>query len=166
MENLQGFTDNEFRFASSCFDNSMVLLEWGAGGSTVEFAKLVKTMHTIEHHEGWYNNIKNKLQPNSSIYHAPIENFTSDESDDLDINNYITYPDTVLHLKPDAIFIDGVYRFRCAEYATKYITTDTIVLCHDWHCMAGPFARPSWKFTNYYDIVKVVDNLVLLKLKE
>ena len=47
------------------------MLEWGCGGSTIKFASEVKSIDSIEHQLEWYNNIKDIVPSNVSLYHVP-----------------------------------------------------------------------------------------------
>tara|TARA_B100002019_G_scaffold291768_1_gene312879 strand:- start:732 stop:1397 length:666 start_codon:yes stop_codon:yes gene_type:complete len=94
MENLKiktmwpGVTDNTGKYwevamswaegecLTSYLNEEVDMLEWGCGGSTLKFAESVKSIDSIEHHLGWYNNIKNIEPPNVSLYHVPINDIS------------------------------------------------------------------------------------------
>ncbi|MBI2417061.1 MAG: FkbM family methyltransferase [Ignavibacteriales bacterium] len=49
----------------------MHILEFGAGNSTIYFSTRVKTVDSIEHHEGWFQHLKQRLPHNASLWYAP-----------------------------------------------------------------------------------------------
>ena len=40
-----------------CLNPDTIMLEWGSGGSTIEFSSVVKKYYSIEHNAEWYDNI-------------------------------------------------------------------------------------------------------------
>ena len=57
----------EWEFMKPYLKEDMVMLEYGSGQSTEIFAKLVKTLYSIEHHKGWYE----QVQP-SLVFHMNV----------------------------------------------------------------------------------------------
>ena len=37
---------------------NVIMMEWGSGGSTIEFSKQVKEYYSVEHNLEWYNEVK------------------------------------------------------------------------------------------------------------
>ena len=50
------------KFNFYCLTDETIMLEWGSGGSTLEFSSIVDKYYSIEHDKEWYKNISNKLK--------------------------------------------------------------------------------------------------------
>tara|TARA_Y100000310_G_scaffold65582_1_gene61073 strand:- start:2977 stop:3189 length:213 start_codon:yes stop_codon:yes gene_type:complete len=57
----------EGKLISKYLNSKKVMLEWGAGGSTVYFSKLVKQYISIEHNLEWYNKVKKEIGYNVKL---------------------------------------------------------------------------------------------------
>ena len=44
-----------------------IMLEWGAGGSTLHFSELVKEYHSIEHDKKWYEKVLKDIPKNTKL---------------------------------------------------------------------------------------------------
>ena len=44
------------------FSPQKTMLEWGSGGSTVEFSPQLKEYYSIEHNLEWYNKVKEEIE--------------------------------------------------------------------------------------------------------
>ena len=40
----------------------VTMMEWGSGGSTIEFSKQVKKYYSVEHNWEWYNKVNNVIK--------------------------------------------------------------------------------------------------------
>ena len=47
----------------------VTMMEWGSGGSTVEFSKKVKKYYSVEHNLEWYNQVKQAVPSNVTLYY-------------------------------------------------------------------------------------------------
>jgi len=43
------------------FSPNKIMLEWGSGGSTIEFSPHVKKYYSIEHNKEWYEKVNNEV---------------------------------------------------------------------------------------------------------
>ena len=50
------------------FSKNDIVLEWGSGGSTIQFSKLVKRYYSIEHDRGWFENVDKNKPENVSYF--------------------------------------------------------------------------------------------------
>ena len=110
----------------------MVGFEWGSGSSTIFFAKRLKKLVSIEHHEGWYQKVRSQLQEKEikNVDYHLINIDYPDQHLDKDgfqvaitpsqIDAYKAYysfidqfPDQSFHF----ILIDGRTRVQCGEHA-------------------------------------------------
>jgi len=148
-------------------EKDKIILEWGAGGSTVEFSKYAKEYYSIEHDFGWYNNISKYLEKNARIFYVPpnTENLEwppFKRGDYGVFSNYINFVENIASLgkKFDIVLVDGRARVECAIKVLPYLSDDAIVFIHD-------FERTYyWKVFRHYRVEAVVDKLAVLKKKK
>src|SRR5262245_38432029 len=48
-------------FSSNVLSRSSIVLEWGSGRSTLWFAKRAGRIVSVEHHPGWFETVKQKV---------------------------------------------------------------------------------------------------------
>lgn len=94
--------------------------EWGSGASTIWIAKRVKNLVSIEHNEGWFSLVSEKLNEHKLTnvvlrYESLGDNYTNSIKDSPD-NNF------------DVIFIDGRMRLKCIENAKPKLKSNGILL--------------------------------------
>lgn len=130
-------------FFDKNLNNKMNGLEYGSGRSTFYFAKKLKHLVSIEHHEKWFNSVNEELTENKidnvDYFLIPKENFPLNEDNkDIYLNefneyeskeayyNYYNkvneYPDDYF----DFILIDGRARVRCGINAIKKLKSGGI----------------------------------------
>ena len=153
------------------FSPEKTMLEWGSGGSTIEFSPLLKEYYSIEHNKEWYDKIQNQIKEknytNTNYFFVPQNkppNPDGRQSEYTQIKDYIDIVDN-FNVKFDIVLIDGRARRLCAKKIIPYLKPDAIVIIHDWvlrntyHCV-----------TDYYDILEYVDNttqtIATFKLRE
>jgi len=133
-----------------------IMLEWGAGGSTLLFSPFVKQYYSIEHIKEWFFRvkdelIKHKIGHNVVLYGVKVLN-----------NDFTDYFLKVEHLdvpKFDIVLIDGRSRVNCSIKLLPYITKDSIVLLHDSE-------REKYQsILKYYNLLSEVENLYILNKK-
>lgn len=117
------------------------VLEWGSGHSTRYFPEYLQsldieyTWKAMEHHEGWYQTVKNFNTKNVEVVLA-----------DKDSKEYLEPGG-----KYDLIYIDGRNRAQCLLNATKMLKKGGVVLLHDaqrerYH---EAFKDYYWKYIGY-----------------
>lgn len=137
-----------------------IMLEWGSGGSTIRFAPQVLHYFSIEHDLEWYEKVRRVLPNNAEIFHVPNSlprSFPNvKEEEFVDYINFVNQ----LDISFDFVLIDGRARFWCAEKVKEHLNPNATVFIHDWD-------RPHYHgVTEWYNIVEVVDKLVVLKPKK
>jgi hypothetical protein len=90
-----------------------VMLEWGAGNSSLFFAKRVKTLYSIEHNNEWYKQVKNNKIDNHILI--------------LEQSNYSLKPKELL-IEFDIILIDGINRNECSEVSVEMIKEKGMII--------------------------------------
>lgn len=149
--------------------STKVMLEWGSGGSTVEFSSKVKQYYSIEHNLEWYTKVKKFLKENNLKnvdYRFVKQNCsrTANQSQYSEFKDYIDEVD-VIGKKYDIVLIDGRARRLCAYKIIPYLNPNAILIIHDWvlrnvyHCV-----------TDYYDVEEYVKDtpqtIATFRLKE
>lgn len=113
------------------------VLEWGSGASTIEIAKHVKKLVSIEHNESWYNKVSQEIPENVDLHYVPF-NTEEDPGHDGTYEQYKDYVDKAVELskqhgKFDVIFIDGRARVACAAICKQIAHKNTLVFIHDYN---------------------------------
>lgn len=127
------------------------VLEWGSGGSTLEIAKHVKQLYSIEHDEKWFRKLIQIIPSNVTLIHEPRNKEEKSGHDGTleDYKNYVNAPFFFLpDILYDVIFIDGRARVECAKCAVSLLKPDGIILIHDYR-------NPTEQYRRYeYEIVE------------
>jgi len=140
-----------------------VMLEWGAGGSTLHFSKFVDEYYSIEHNKDWFYKVNKTKPSNVSMFLVENNEPRTLPTQKEQFIDYINFIDT-FNKTFDAILVDGRARGWCAEKALDYIHSDSVVFVHDY------FNRPNYHIVeNWYNVVDSVKDtnqtLVVLKKK-
>lgn len=112
-------------------------LEWGTGFSTIEIAKKVKKVISIEYQMEWFLKIKHILDTekitNAEIVYVPVSAGLSRDGEGnlAECFDYVNYPKQ-LNEKYDIIFIDGRARVECAKVAINLLKENGIIVIHDY----------------------------------
>jgi len=120
------------------------MVEFGSGGSTLDFSTFVKQYYSYEFNKQWFDKtsaaIQNKNLKNINYYYTPVAI--------PDYTNFITQFTNCKIGKIDKVLIDGRERVKCAKAIIPWITKDTLVFIHDWE-------RERYKCVlEWYDIVE------------
>lgn len=127
-------------------------LEWGSGGSTIDFLKRfasIEQMVSIEHHPLWYEKVK-AVATDSRLSYVLKEAASKEpdrkffgllrgerqawrrraENDRSLFKAYIEYPAT-LGMSFDCIFVDGRARKFCIETGWEILDRGGLMIVHD-----------------------------------
>lgn len=127
----------EKKLITDCLTNNMTMLEWGSGGSTLEFSSLVEKYYSIEHDKEWYDTISIKLKdyPLNDVTYKFIKqnqpNLDDRQSEYDMFKDYIDVVDT-FNEKFDIVLIDGRARRLCAKKIIPYLKSTSIIFIHDY----------------------------------
>lgn len=107
-------------FLDEKLNKELSLFEYGVGYSTMFFAKRMKSVTSIEHHEGWFNDISAQLAHMENIQ---IKLFKLDEG----------YEEAVKQEKEkfDVILIDGRKRATCAINSFERLSDHGVLVLDD-----------------------------------
>ena len=153
------------------FSPEKVMLEWGSGGSTVEFSPHVSKYYSVEHNKEWYDKVNSEI---SNLGYTNINyNFVAQNSPRNEDGRQSEYPqfkdyiDIVdsFETKFDIVLIDGRARRLCAKKIIPYLNPGAVVIIHDW-CLRNVYHC----VTDYYDVFEYVNDtpqtIATFKLKE
>lgn len=108
-------TNRAIDYMESVIRPEFNIFEWGAGGSTLWFARRAAKIVSVEHQRAWYDKIMQRLIDENiknvellSIPHRPPEQYA---------RAILQYPAEYFSL----LLIDGRERVRCIEQATDRI---------------------------------------------
>ena len=111
-----------FSYASIFFLNGRTqphwrVFEYGSGGSTMWWAKRVKQVISVEHHEGWYKRVASQMPSNVTLVHRELE-------EDGAYARESTQHDSTFHV----IVVDGRDRVNCAKHALDALSDDGVIV--------------------------------------
>ena len=123
----------EVDFLLNTLKPTQTVLEWGSGGSTLEIAKRVKNLYSIEHNKEWFDKVNAELSSNAFLFHIPRnqEEKSGDDGTLEDYFDYVNYPKT-FGKKFDIIFIDGRARVECAKVSLDLLKKTGSIFIHDY----------------------------------
>lgn len=114
------------------------ILEWGCGGSTLHFTKMLtdkgRSFHwtSVEHNRAWYEDIAAQIgqRDNIELHWFDAEGDDRKALQDTPMQDYVNFPAS-LQKKFDLILVDGRKRRQCMAAAVNLITDDGAVYLHD-----------------------------------
>ncbi len=141
-------------------------LEWGSGGSTLNFPQYVsERVVSIEHDKEWcekmQHDVKGTAKVDIEVHCVPVPRGTmgwgsKSPFEEGDYRVFRKYIDEIDNLKPttwDFILIDGRARVDAAIKSLSHVRNDSIVVLHDsW--------RMRWKYSEVYDYYDVIDETI------
>lgn len=122
----------EYNLIEPYLTKKVKVLEYGSGESSIEIAKMVNTLLTIEHNRDWMDKIKPQLPDNALMLFAPptcLEWGTDGTYEQF--KEYIEAPEDYGVF--DVIIIDGRARIGCAEYCKHVSHKNTTIFVHDYN---------------------------------
>jgi hypothetical protein len=93
--------------------SNKVMLEWGAGNSSLFFSKKVKYLYSIEHNIEWFEQVKRKNIKNQKLI--------------LEEDNYANRARDLSKFF-DIILIDGIDRVNCSKVAVDIINKGGLII--------------------------------------
>jgi hypothetical protein len=106
-------------FILTRLNKTFTVFEYGAGNSTLFYAKYVKRIVAVEHNKEWYQKIKNVLSKNAEII------FKDENSPD--------YEKAILFTEQryDIIIIDAQKRVECLKYSLERLNESGVIILDD-----------------------------------
>jgi hypothetical protein len=97
------------------------IFEYGAGNSSLFWAKKARSVTSIESNKEWYFTVKNELNPNQKL---------------LLLEQKQNYVNSIFqeHRKYDLIVIDGIHRLACSQAAVQCLASGGLIILDnsDW----------------------------------
>jgi len=113
------FTYSAIDFLKERLNNNLNILEFGSGNSTLFLAERVNKVTSLEHDDGWFQNILGKRISNVEI------KFVSS----LTVKDYLQPLGEVE--KFDVIIIDGLFRNECIKASIKHLSEVGVMILDD-----------------------------------
>jgi protein-L-isoaspartate O-methyltransferase len=60
-------------FLEQRITGDLLVFEYGSGYSTIFFARLAKSVHSVEHDQAWHETIRTRLPPNAHVTLIPLD---------------------------------------------------------------------------------------------
>ena len=122
-----------------------LMVEYGAGGSTLLFSTFVSEYHSIESDPTWVETVRKESPKNVHMHSVPVKRPQRDMcqkylrawSSLYTTATYKAYKKYIeeiakIQKKINVVLIDGRARPQCARFAYDIIDKETIVFIHDW----------------------------------
>jgi hypothetical protein len=150
-----------------------VIVEWGCGGSTLEFVKRLRAdqeLISIEHLALWYDKVKAELDtlPDRGArvslllipvdYYEPIQFGGALEETPAGCSAYLSPP--INFEMVDMVFVDGIARGAALALIRRRCKPGTKVFLHDW---VGREAWYSWA-VDMFERVRLTNTLLELAI--
>jgi hypothetical protein len=123
-----GMFKSEIDLLISYLDLNDIFFEWGSGGSTFNFSKLVKEYYSVENDLTWYDKVTNELKNrsilNTTVFYKPIHEIKFDNNLDKESYNLLKF--SRFEVK------DNIFYSKCRGIPV------------DWHC-----------FTDYINSIEI-----------
>jgi len=116
-EPIPWFTYPFLEFLSNRLHRDMSVFEYGAGASTLWWARNVRRVIACEHDLNWFNKINKQLPANVNIFH-------------VDLTPGGAYAEKILEYPGqfDVVVIDGRDRERCAINSVNSLTSAGVII--------------------------------------
>lgn len=106
-------------FLEGRLHKDLTLYEYGAGNSTLFFAKQVAAVRSIEHNEEWYRIIQNNLPTNVNISYIPLGDGAYQNAIRTEEQSF------------DVVLVDGRERVACIKNAVNKLKENGVIILDD-----------------------------------
>lgn len=153
---------------SYLYREGTTMLEWGSGGSTLHFSKLVGRYYSIEDNAMWANRVSKQVAAQGLSSHVTVASVKPDRSRGVadgqphtrggDYSSYCAHVEVAAQRlgvrRFDFVLIDGRARQWCAKSVLPFVDTASRVFVHDF------FSRSRyWSvFDDFYEVASVKEN--------
>ena len=153
-------SDAEIAFVKGFLNDTTVALEWGSGGSTLEFSPLVKSWLSIEHDEAWYSKVQAVITDfcKISLLLVPVNIPAFFDGHDYPLGYRESFSNYVSAAKDygplDFILVDGRARLDCAMLGLQLLNPGGVLVIHDF------FPQTRKRYASILKYANIVDWLV------
>jgi len=169
LEPTPMMSKSEYGTIQKLLNKEDLMLEYGAGSSTLYFSSFVKSYVSIEHDYIWYEKIKSHTQKNVNIYYGDCfyknNNVHCDYEDTDEKERWRPYFEMVSKIPKQTynkILIDGRARVYCALEVYNYLNEDGLLFIHDY------IGRKKYHsiVEKHYERIHSVDSLAVFKKRD
>ncbi|WP_443945445.1 FkbM family methyltransferase [Pedobacter sp. AW1-32] len=107
-------------FIKNRINKSLDIFEYGSGSSTIFYAERAKSVTSVEHDKGWFDNVKNSSPENANIIFCELET-----------NGEYSKKASTLNKKYDIIIVDGRDRVNCCKHSVNALSTSGVLVLDD-----------------------------------
>jgi len=134
-------------------------LEWGSGGSTLNFPQFISgKVVSIEHDKEWCDNMPVSLAKknirNVNLYCIRTIGTNKDEGTYATFKPYIDKINTLNESTWDLVLIDGRARVAASIRALSYIRSESAVIVHDFERVLRSGSASYSGMLEYYDVIE------------
>jgi protein-L-isoaspartate O-methyltransferase len=101
-------------------NKDLTIFEYGSGYSTIFFARLAKSIDSIEYDEKWFELIKLKVPDNAKVYFV-----------DKDVDGKYCRSIDLTGKNYDIVIVDGRDRVNCIKQAVEKLTERGVIILDD-----------------------------------
>ncbi len=116
LKPLPWYTYPCIEFIENKLNENFRVFEFGSGNSTLWFSERVLEVVTIENSADWFSYLQEKISTNVELQLIEDENKYA--------SKILDYPEEYF----DVIVIDGINRNKCAEYSTKRLKANGLII--------------------------------------
>ncbi len=120
MEPLPWVTYPFIDFITPRLNQTMDIFEYGAGNSTLYYAKKVKTVTSVEHDKGWFASLERTVPANAQLLYEALE-----------YNGLYAAVALNTGRKYDIIIVDGRDRVNCAKKSLAALKPNGVLVLDD-----------------------------------
>lgn len=140
-------------------------LEWGSGGSTLNYGKFpTQRVVSIEHHREWCDKMPGllcKAKLNDKVeYHCVPVNHQNSEGRYYQYRAYVNEIERLKQPTWDFVLVDGRARVSCAIKLLSFLHTKSIVVVHDFERVMYSGEDDYSLILKYYDVIERVGETV------
>ncbi|PVW16449.1 O-methyltransferase [Marixanthomonas spongiae] len=134
-EPVPWFTYPAIEYLSQLDLSDLIMLEWGAGNSSIFFSKKVKKLFSIEHNKEWYDLVKTNKPINNELIYADEDYVKKAEE---------------FQKRFDVILIDGIKREDCAKAALRLLSKNGFIILDN--CDRHPEIADMFRETGFIEV--------------
>ena len=123
-------------FLKERINKELLVFEYGAGGSSIWFAKFSKCVDSVEHDPKWHSEVQKQTvdKKNIQVFLSPLKpkhqslNYnTLAFLEDKEENEYVNKIKET-NKKYHVVVVDGLFRNNCVELAGQYLTSEGVII--------------------------------------
>lgn len=134
------FTYPFLAFFEERLQRDFKLFEFGAGQSTLYYAKILSVVHAVEHDPSWHSKIIKANDEMGGVARIRLEKIPAEHAGKSltdvsfveETNDYVSSI-SEYGLKYDVVVVDGLFRNSCATNCVNYLSDDGVIVVDNTH---------------------------------